>query len=302
MIKRLVISASSDYSNERKLVPVNTNEPVILNSELGEVKLRVFIRNFDGANPHLSNSLYNVGDAAYLNAEPKKQGEQDERDQHNLRLAIDFKPKKDIKGNKLLFGNDFGVPIRDYVPSMLLSTGLKLFTKFINSTLRGDIYCDKPFLYGLVANSITYVTLNNTDKNGKEWPLPPANYGGKYGGGDYEENLVENGDKDIKIPVGAGPRKGFFTNLKNCEHLTFRANQSYRFIFDTISVKVADSKYAICIPTIAGRTYDIDVSKYANDKLNNFNWVLKSDGYEGVGHGTTAMVLNFALVEEKLKD
>lgn len=62
---------------------------------------------------------------------------------------------------------------------------------------------------------------------------------------------------------------------------------------------MSDSKYAVLIPTFGSKTFDIDVLKYANETLNNFNWIIKVDGYEGVGYGETGLVLNFALADEE---
>lgn len=295
MIKRLLVSVSSDYGQEFKVVPINTNQTVEIQSALGVFKLAVYIKGFDGSKKHLNNSCYNVAEETYLDGEPVAKGELNETAQHNLRLTMDFKPNAPIQGSDFLFGNDFTVPIRDYVPSLLLSTGLKIFTRFINPSLKGDIYCDKPFLYGLVLNSITYLTKANP---GQEFtsPLPPANYDGGYGGGDYEENLNE---EDESIPSTAGPRKTYYKSIDNCKAYTFKKDTNYRLTFDTISVKMADSKYAISIPTFAGRTFDIDAGGYANEKLDNFNWVLKSKGSEGVGFGTVGLVISFALIDEE---
>ena len=61
---------------------------------------------------------------------------------------------------------------------------------------------------------------------------------------------------------------------------------------------MADSKYSVSIPTYGNSTFDIDVLRYANEKLDNFNWTIKQGGQDGVGHGRLGLIVNFALRDE----
>ena len=285
IIKRLFIKASNNYDSNFQIVPVNTNQPLEIQSDIGVFKLLVNIKLFDGSQPHLSNSLYNQEDKTFLNGEQIdfNQAPKDEGKEPNLRIKIEFTPKENIKGGDLIFGNDFTYPIKDYVPTTLMNTGLKLFNWFINDTVKGDVYNEKPFLYGPALNSFSYIGLNQ--------PKPPGIHNAKSHPMDYNEDF-----KDIveKPPKTSNERKRRFNTNVKCNDFTFHKGQKYYLYFDTDFLKLADSKYMVSIPR-----FDFDVSKYANDTLNNFNWVIKEGGYEGVGLGKLGLIINFALKTEE---
>ncbi|CUM64071.1 uncharacterized protein PRCAT00001660001 [Priceomyces carsonii] len=301
--KRLVIKASNSYEENFRVVPVNTNYPLEIESDIGVFSLVVGIKNFDGSKPHLNNSLKNVGDKTYLNGDSYDPGNvYPEEEQPNLRLKVHFRPKYPIKGSELIFGNDFTVPIRDYVPTSLLATGLKFFNWFINNTVKGDVYNDKPYLYGLALNSFSYVSIDNVfleSDSDEPKTVEKRDKGAKITDTtNFAENLNRNIDNILKIPETSIARKRFFTSLSNCENFVFNENSNYVFQFDTNFLKLANSDYCVSIPTFGNRTFDINVLSYANEKLNNFNWIIKQGGYEGVGHGKLGLTVNFALLDE----
>lgn len=281
MVKRLLIRAGTSYSpEESQVVPVNSGKAVSVESDIGLFKILISIKNFDGAKPHVANSFYNVGDGKYLNGEPANSTESSETSSlPNLRLDVKFTPKTAIKGSELLFGNDFTIPIKEYVPTTLLSTGLRFFTWFINGTVKGDIYGEKPYLYSPALNSFTYMGVDLDKKNPKE-------------------NLNSNTDNILTIPDTPSERKKFFTKLSHCEDFVYNDAATYTLQFDTNFVKMADSKYSVSIPTYGNSTFDIDVLRYANEKLDNFNWTIKQGGQDGVGHGRLGLIVNFALRDE----
>ena len=284
IIKRLYITASNNYDSNYQLVPVYTEQPLEIDSKIGLFKLFLNIKNFDGSKPHLSNSLYNLQDDVYLNGEKiefNKPPKDD--DEPNLRINIEFTPKEDINGSNFAFGNDFTYPIRDYVPVGLLNTGLKLFNWFINDSVKGDPYPDKPYLYGPGISSFTYMAIKNPDD-------PTVNTHSKKA----VENLFQ---QEENIPKEPNSRKKFFSNKKKCEKFTFKKGVTYILQFDTNFVKLADSKYSISIPR-----FDFDVSHYANDTLDNVNWVFKEGGYEGVDFGKLGLIINFKVLLEDSED
>lgn len=293
MVKRLVIKASNNYNGEYQTVPINSLAPVKIILELGTFELLINIKNFDGSKPHKTNSLRNLGDKQYLNGEPKTgkepEGLEDTK-QSNLSFEINFQPNQSVNGKDLIFGNDFTTPIKDSVPVTLLSAGLKFFNWFINSTVKGDIYNDKPYLYGPVLNSCTYMSID--DK------IPFKYSTADTSSSKYPENLNDNIDNVLKIPGLSLDRKKFFNKLPTCENFVFLNSNAYKMKFDTNFIKMADSKYSVSLPTYNSNTFDIDVLSYANEKLNNFNWVIKCGGYDGVASGTVGLVVNFALVDE----
>ena len=317
--KRLLIKASSTYDGDYKIIPVNTNRRIHIESDIGSFSLLVNIKNFDGSNPHLSNSLYNLGDKAFLNSEPVGDSVEpyDELTQDpppNLRFEIDFKPKNSIKGNELVLGNDFQKPIKDHVPAPLLATGLKFFSWFINPTIKGDIYNDKPYLYGLALNSFSYIAINNPAKQKEQEQKAEEQKASDETTGsllappsakqhsNFKENLNENADNSLEIPDNSLARKKFFTKNSNCEEFVIHKDSSYKLRFDTNFVKLSDSKYAVSIPTYGSKTFDINVLSYSNDNLNNFNWVIKVGGMDGVGKGKLGLAINFALLNEKTEN
>ncbi|CAK9436229.1 uncharacterized protein LODBEIA_P07870 [Lodderomyces beijingensis] len=289
IVKRLFIKASSNYDTDFQIVPVNSDQPLEIKSDIGIFKLFVDIKQFDGAKEHLSNSLYNRKDQTYLNGEKvdaKPRELESAGPDPNLRISIEFTPQDDIPGGELVFGNDFTYAIKEYVPTTLLSTGLRLFNWFINNTVTGDIYNEKPYLYGLALNSFSYVGINKLEPSGivneKSKPI------------NYKENLNEYLQE---IPEDSNGRIKFFNSREKCNEFVFKKDTNYDFRFDTDFLKLGDSKYLVSIPK-----FDLDVSRYANDTLNNVNWVIKQNGFEGVGQGKLGLVINFALSTEEDED
>ncbi|KAK6460123.1 hypothetical protein DFJ63DRAFT_338076 [Scheffersomyces coipomensis] len=330
-VKRLHIRASNNYNLEDSIViPINTNNPIEINSPIGTFKIIINIKQFDGSNPHQSNSLTNINDSTYLNHEPIDSSQVNSINikdtQPNLRIDIVFKPSIPISGSELIFGNDFTVPIRNYVPTTILATGLKFFTWFINKTVKGDIYSDKPYLYGLVLNSFTNMSIiddndemkifSDEDNSNSSESISDSSKPGILRNPlsrkktkkssmldriNHHENLNDNIDNTLKIPNHSIDRIKFFTNIEPCQEFIFTPNdtKSYFFQFDTDFVKLANSSYAVSIPTYWNKTFDINVSSFANDNLNNFNWVIKQGGYDGVDDGIVGLIINFALLDEE---
>lgn len=289
MVKRLVIKVSNDYDSKFEYIPVNTLVPVSIESEIGKFELIINIKNFDGSQFHRANSLYNLGDDKYLDGKDFADS-RNEYLQANLSFEVNFQPKFPIKGDELIFGNEFTTSLKEYVPTSLLSSGLKIFNWFINNTVKGDIYNQNPYLYGPILNSCTYMSITDqipfkySTVDSSKQKLP--------------ENLNENTDNIVKIPCLSLDRKKFFNKLSNCENFVFLDSSVYKLKFDTNLIKLQDSNYAVSLPTYKNKTLDINVSKYADDKLNNFNWIIKCGGYDGVGSGKIGLVVNFALIDE----
>lgn len=285
LTKRLLIRASNCYDSDGSVLPVNTGEPVEITSLIGKFSVSVFIRNFDGSEPHRLNSLYNVGDSKFIDGQEFSNFKNDSiGDIPNLRIVIKFTPSQPVKGSDLLFGNDCTTSIKEYVPTTLLATGLKFFTWFINLTMKGDVYSQSPYLYAPALNSFSRITLLN---------------GLAIGSPSADENLNDNNDNALQIPKQSKERIKFFCKIKNCEDFVFNDASDYNFSFDTNFLRMADSNYHVAIPTYGNRTFDINVLRYANENLNNFNWVMKYQGDDGIQSGTTGLVLNFSLRDEE---
>ncbi|RCK58937.1 hypothetical protein Cantr_07785 [Candida viswanathii] len=281
--KRLFIKASNNYDSDFQIVPINTQQPLEIDSDIGFFKLYINIKQFDGSKPHLSNSLYNLGDDVFLNGEkidfnvPEK-----EKVENNLRMYVEFTPYKDIKGSQLVFGNDFTYSIKEFVPATLMNTGLKMFNWFINDSIKGDAYTDKPYLYGPGLNSFTYMAIKNGNKAVDPHAKKPV------------ENL---GDQLKGAPKDPNSRKKYFKNFTKCDAFTFKKDTTYILQFDTDYLKLADSKYSV---SFTG--FDFNVNSYANDVLNNVDFVIKEGGYDAVGKGNLGLVVNFAVLLEDSED
>ncbi|KAG7662666.1 uncharacterized protein J8A68_003796 [[Candida] subhashii] len=290
LVKRLFIKASDNYEKGFRIVPINSMEPIEIESSIGKFKVILNIRNFDGSKPHLSNSSYNLHDELLLNGEkrisntPRAVPPENELHIPNLRLIIEFIPNQNINGGELIFGNDFTYPIRDYVPTSVLNTGLKLFTWLVTDSIKGEVSNDKPYIYGMAVNGFTYMGIDNFNQiplviNNKKRPI------------NCQENLVE---QDKRIPQDSKGRIKYFGSMQTCKSFTFRAGIPYTLQFDTDYMKLADSRYAVSIPK-----FDFDVTGYANEKFNNFNWTIKKGGLQSVDEGIPGLIINFALLDEE---
>lgn len=289
--KRLLIRASADGGSDYSIIPVNSGKFVQVITKIGTFSFCVFIRNFDGCEQHKGNSLYNSEDGSYLNGEPVE-GLNDnlkpQTNMPNLSLFIKYKPNAPIRGSELIFGNDCPTSVKNRIPTTLLSSGLKFFSWFINPTIKADLYSDFPYLYGLALNSFTKIGL--ADSMSALEMLALLN---------EDEELKSNDSQDLDIPLSSSQRQKFFCNVANCEKFTFEKDVSYYLVFDTNFIRIGDSKYHVAIPTFRDRTFDIDVSHYADKDLNNFNWTIKKGGSNEAEKEIAGVMVNFSLVDEE---
>lgn len=287
-VKRLLITAKPAYTSDPKVVPINADVPLEFISSLGRFQLQIFVKGFDGSQAHKSISKYDTTDSTYLDGSPTAPTET-ASDQPNLRILIRFIPSHTIKGSELIFGNEVTSSIKDHVPVSILSTGLKFFSWWVNPSIKGDLYADQPYLFGLAINSFTKIRIDDKEKFEDSSISPIA---------DDRENL-EFKNSDEQIPRSPQERQKFFSDISKASQFVFETNHSYTFQFDTNYVKIADSQYKLLIPTYGSRTLDIDVERFSDEKLNNFDWIIKQNGFDGVGEGETGLIVNFALVEEE---
>lgn len=268
-MKKLHILAAAGHNGPFETVGVNSGKPLVTESEVGKVEVLTYICDFDGCKQHADNSMHNAGDSQFLGGAKADVGA---KRGGNLAIDLYFTPSSDVAGDALLFGNDCTTPVKDYVPALLLNTGLKFFSWWINPTVKGDVYADKPYLYGLALNSFSVI--------------------GRDG---EEENLAS---EELEVPSDSAHRIKFFSKKDQCEKFVFEKGHTYLLRFETNFISLKDSKYNIAIPTYGSLTFDIDVGHYANEHLDNANFVLKVGGIEGVDAGHDALVLKFAVVDE----
>ncbi|VVT51966.1 uncharacterized protein SAPINGB_P003272 [Magnusiomyces paraingens] len=76
----------------------------------------------------------------------------------NSQAQCDNEQNPIIYGDDLVWGNDFDEPIRDYLPYGA-GIGLEIMKRVIDPSVDGDIYCDKPYLYGSALTSFNKIQL-----------------------------------------------------------------------------------------------------------------------------------------------
>lgn len=280
MTSKLLITAGSNYDETLQIVPVNSAEPLVIDSEIGRILLQVFIKNFAGSKDHYPSSKYNV--SSLSDVEAASPTENFSTELPNFRILINFQPSRSIQGSQLVFGNESLTPVKDHVPVSLLSTGLKFFSWWLNPSIKGDVYSETPYLFGLALNSFSRIRIDDKISNETIMPI-----------NDDKENLK---DKDTRIPESASARKKYYSTETKAAEFTFNQEESYTFQFDTNYIKLGDSQYKLLIPTYGQHSLDIDVGHYANDSLNSFNWVLKQHGIDGAKKGVPGLIIKFALV------
>lgn len=286
MTKRLLITALLDQDTNAVVIPVNSDTTTHIQSILGDFGIRVFIRDFDGSEPHRANSLLNVCDSHYLDGNPvNSKSDAGNAEMPNLRLVFEFNPKSKIEGPALSFGNNLEVPVKDYIPASLISTGLKFFNWFVTSKLQSDIYADTPYIYGSALNGFTFIKAIPISQHDKPEPF-----------GYIQEDMSPVSADGASIPIKAEDRKAFFSSSDNCKSFSFEPEFEYKFLFETNLLKLGNSNYSICIPVIGGKSFELDVGKYSNEKLSSFNWVLGRDASSP--DTLRGLRINFALVNE----
>lgn len=111
-------------------------------------------------------------------------------------------PHRDISGKSLVFGNDFEHPVRDRIPPGF-SAAFKIVKWAIDPGLDGDVYADKPYLYGNALSSINALSvgpkvgktgLDLAKIAGKKQEAEAITEGGYDGGQELRDQLSVPGD------------------------------------------------------------------------------------------------------------
>lgn len=119
-----------------------------------------------------------------------------------------------------MFGNDFDHPIRDRLPPGF-GTAMKIVKWGIDPGLDGDVYAEKPYLYGPFGSSINLLYASkekmpeNKESENKEYGIVVEE------GGD-EEWRAENG-----IPEAAAARKKWFLNESHRKNFMWEKSMEF---------------------------------------------------------------------------
>ena len=121
----------------------------------------------------------------------------------------------------MVFGNDFDHPIRDRLPPGF-STAFKIVKWLVDPGLDGDVYADKPYLYGPAASSVNTLHVRGSGKVDGE----PEHDAGLV----FTEGGDENGmdlRKEKGIPESEAARKKHFLNEENRKEWEWEAGKIY---------------------------------------------------------------------------
>ncbi|CBX94685.1 hypothetical protein IAQ61_009369 [Plenodomus lingam] len=210
-ILRVTAGATYDTAKHQEVL-VNTEKPVNINSDLIDAQLHVRIRDYRGL-PKGSPST-----------SPYFASPQHPYDRYSI--SFSFIPKQDIAGDKLVFGNDFENPIRDRLPP-LFDKAFGIVKWWIDPGLDGDVYGDKPYLYGALLSSINVLRIGGKkEENEQDQDKGTAVV--------YEEGAFESGANvraAKRMPERSGARQKFFLTEQNRKDFTFEAGREYQCDF-----------------------------------------------------------------------
>lgn len=313
----LLITASSSYTDTSpQTVPVNSETPVSVSSPSAEIKVVIRIKDFVGTEHHSSCNGGEAKKSGHLKTSPYFT----ERPDANISIQLSITPKLDFSGEELLFGNDFGYPIKKFLPYGT-STGLKLFKRYVDPSVEGDLYAEEPFIYGKALSSFNAISVANpaTDDSkevGSSASKNDSEYqsSGKADGTEAKDiekkckifslvsedlKLAKMENSKLEIPAKASQRQKFFQDRGAQKAFTFEKGVQYNLDFFSGLVSLQNSEFHIDLPG----GYSVNLSKYLNDKFKRVRYVLKRDAESfkstGVEFGEPLLVINFELVPTK---
>lgn len=158
-------------------------------------------------------------------------------------ISFSFVPKQDIRGDKLVFGNDFEHPIRDRLPP-LFDKAFGIVKWWIDPGLEGDVYGDEPYLYGALLSSINVLRIGEKRQDGDaQAEAATGTADGGYENVDageegeavvYTEGADGSGEevrRDHSIPAASAARQKFFLTEANRANFTFEKGREYKCDF-----------------------------------------------------------------------
>ena len=260
-IYRLLVTAGPAYDpSTHKVVQVNGSEELTFESDHLVISIAVRLKHFTGF-PTTSPET-----CAYFDHPLHK------ADQYSI--AFSFIPKVDISGSDLVFGNDFDRPIKDRLPPGF-NQAFKIVKWWIDPGLDGDVYAEKPYLYGPALSSFNVFRIGDkviekpetTDK--ESWKLPNAK--------SWHETVVEEGGegtgaeiwKDEGIPADSAGRKKHFLTATNRDDFVFEAGRLYQSDFGNQYLDFND--FSMKLPG-----FTMNIIKYIDKKSHELRYTLKN--------------------------
>lgn len=279
---RLRVTAGPTYDvTTHKLVPVNSPQTLTFENEHIILSLAVRIRRFTGfpksspeTSPYFSHPLH-------------------KSDQYSIAFSII--PKVDIPGDDLVFGNDFDRPIRDRLPPGF-GSAFNWVKWWIDPGLFGDVYADRPYLYGPALSSwnvlkIGEKVIDSRNLKGNEaWKMPNAS--------SFHEIVVEEGAegdgvdirRNLQIPADSAARRKFYLTESNRKAFNFEAGRLYQSDFGNPYLDFND--FSLKLPI-----FTVNVIQYVDSKTHELRYTLKNKSTDEV----YAVVLFTLLFGDELK-
>lgn len=288
---RLRVTAGPDYDpSTHKTVPVNSDKTLSFETPSLILSLCVRIRHFTGFPPSSP-----VTSETYFTSDLHKY------DQYSI--SFSFIPKKDIPGEDLVFGNDFDRPLRDRLPPGA-NQALRIVKWWIDPGLDGDMYADRPYLYGPALSSwntlhigdqiipeedlpqpqpsaaATEDTSNSKDEEEddtkeqthtwKDHPHPSSQ--------DLHATIISEGcsgsgcalrTTDLSIPPDSAARKKHFLTPQNLSSFTFERGRLYQSDFSNGYLDFND--FSLKLPG-----FSLNVIGYVDAKTHELRYTLKN--------------------------
>ncbi|KAL9102749.1 MAG: hypothetical protein Q9163_002146 [Psora crenata] len=190
----LAVTAGPTYDpSTHKTVLVNSLKPTHVTSDVCTANIIVRVQNYRGLPRHSPTT------SSYFNHPTHT------RDRYSISFSL--VPHQTIPGPALVFGNDIDHPVRDRLPYGT-GTAFKIVKRLIDPGLEGDLYADRPHLYGCALSSIDVLRVGGKVEGDE---------GLSRAEGERDGVVEEGGDGDgvewrktRGVPEGAEARKKWF--------------------------------------------------------------------------------------------
>lgn len=263
---RLLVTAGPTYNQKQhRVVPVNTDDPIIIDNDFITAKIVVRVRNFRGL-PSVSPASCSYFD------DPLH-----EKDQYSI--GFSFVPKRDIPSVNTVWGNDFDHPIRSRLPpSFIINTAFRIVKDFIDPGLEIDAYADEPWVYG--PSLSCWFGLRIGDKVNEDASAEPADMATvaahpAFPAPSNEHVLTEGADgsgvavrESLNLPENNEKRRKFFLDAAHRETFVFEKGRCYAA--DFYNPYIDFGNFLLKLPG-----FNLKVIKYVEDKTHCLRYVFK---------------------------
>ncbi|EXJ61344.1 uncharacterized protein A1O5_11902 [Cladophialophora psammophila CBS 110553] len=290
---RLRVTAGPSYdSATHKVIPVNAPETLTFETSSIILSVCVRIRHFTGFPP-----------ASPVTAEKYFTSDLHKYDQYSI--SFSFVPKQDIPGEELVFGNDFDRPIRDRLPPGF-NQAFRIVKWWIDPGLDGDVYADRPYLYGPALSSWNILRIGDEvipkeqlpssssssdvedrDDENHAWKIPQEHTQ------NFHDAIVEEGGEgtgltlrsEANIPADPPGRQKYFLNRTNLSSFTFERGRLYQSDFGNPYLDFND--FSLKLPG-----FSLNVIQYVDSKTHELRYTLKNKR-SGEVYGVVVFTLLF---------